>query len=336
MRAALLYGPQDVRVEDVPEPEPGPGEVQLAVAHNGLCGSDLHVLHSGQGDISPQILGHEFAGTVTAVGEGVPASLVGSRAAIRPYYTCGVCSRCTSGWPEICEKISFHGYGGHGGGLSELTVVPLSMVVPLPDGVSLEEGALVEPMSVAYHAVQLAGAQAGQRAVVFGAGPIGLGTFLALKAKGIEDILVVDPADVRRKVVAGLGAETADPGEIDVVAEVQRRTNGSGVELAFDCAGVAATFEGALRSVGGRGTVGVVAIHMQPVSVTLPELIMAERRIVGSLAYEPDDFPAVIELMRKGAYPLTGWVEHIPLEEVMGEGFRALEAGRKVKVLVDL
>lgn len=337
MRAALLYGPNDVRVGEVPDAVAGPGEILIKVAHNGICGSDLHMIHGMLGGLErPLPLGHEFAGVVEKLGDDVTEFSIGDSVCVKPNYSCGHCSRCAAGLTHLCQTVSFIGTGTAQGGLSEHVSVPTGMAFALTDGVSLELGALVEPMAVSYHAVQLSPVEPGEHALVLGAGPIGIGTFLALRAIGVEDVVVAELSPVRRKVIEDLGGDVLDPSEVDVAAEVMRRTGGVGVSVAFECAGAAPAFDTAVASTAARGTVNVVAVHMNPVSLLLMQVMMAERRVLASLAYQASDFDAIIGLMAAGEYPTTGWVEHIPLDAIVEEGIRPLEAGKKMKVLVDL
>jgi (R,R)-butanediol dehydrogenase/meso-butanediol dehydrogenase/diacetyl reductase len=346
MRAAVFYGDHDIRIEDVPEPTTGPGEVKVAVAHNGLCGSDLHEYLSGPlaiptaphpltGARLPVILGHEFAGTIADVGDGVTSVTVGQRVAVEPLYACGRCRQCTTGAYNLCATIAFHGLMAHGGGLSERTVVGERMVHPLPDPVTLEQGALAEPMAVAEHAVRRSGIGPGDPAVVFGAGPIGIGAWFALRAAGAEPIIVVETAPGRRAVTERLGAANVlDPTSVDVVAATRELTGGEGVAVAIDAAGVPATAAGALAVLRPTGRLVTVAVHGAPVQID-PNLLLRENSWTGSLAYTAEDFSVVIGRMATGDYPAAYWVEHRSLDDLTA-GLDAMAEGRALKVLVDL
>ena len=214
MLAARYYDREDIRIEDIPEPVPGPGEVLIRVAFNGICGTDVHEFYSGPawvpktvhprtGVSRPVVLGHEFSGTVEAVGEGARNVAVGDRVCVETVYPCDTCDRCVAGMPNLCTTFAVHGLSGPGGGLSELTVVKDSMVHHLPDTVSLELGALVEPMSVAYHAATLGDPKPEDTAMVFGAGPIGIGLWFALRRKGLDNVYVVEPSPTRRASSSG-------------------------------------------------------------------------------------------------------------------------------------
>ncbi len=349
MRAARIHGPRDVRIDDVAEPEPAAGEVKIHVAHNGICGTDLHeyftgpsavshVPHRLTGAVLPQVLGHEFAGTVTAVGEGTPAVRVGDRVCVEPLLSCGVCSRCSAGAPEMCDVIASIGLSAAAGGLSEYCAVPEHRVHVLPDSLSLEQGALVEPMSVAFNGVLRARVGPGNTAIVFGAGPIGIGAFLGLQVVGLaaSDITVVEPSPTRRAAIEHLGAtNTLDPTTADVVGELLSWTHGRGADAVLECSGAPGAFAVApvLAALGRR--VVVVAIFEEPVPFN-PGVLLRGAEIVGSLGYAPGVFGQVIDAMAAGRYPTDGWVDHIALDDLVEDGLEALRAGRRMKVLVDL
>jgi (R,R)-butanediol dehydrogenase/meso-butanediol dehydrogenase/diacetyl reductase len=345
MRAAVYYGPNKVEVADVPEPTPVPGTVKVKVGFNGICGTDLHEYYAGPIFIPtaphplthqqlPLVMGHEFSGVISDIGDGVTGWAEGDRVAIEPIYKCGHCAPCQAGNYNVCQQIGFHGLMSDGG-MAEYTVVPTNMLHKLPENVSLTLGALVEPMSVAYHAATLGDTKPGDTAMVFGAGPIGIGLWFALRGKGIEDAFVVEPSATRRASIEALGARTLDPAATDVPAFIADHTNGRGADAVFDAAGVTPAVTTALACVGARRPMVSVAIYEKPLTTPLLNLVMNESRIQGSLCYTSADFQAVIALMAQDAYDTTGWVESIALDDVIDEGFEALHAGAKMKVLVD-
>lgn len=321
--------------------------MKLKVGFNGICGTDLHEYYAGPifvptsphpltGQQLPLTIGHEFSGTITAVGDGVTGWAEGDRVAVEPIYKCGDCAPCRAGNYNVCQHIGFfHGLMSDGG-MAEFTVVPTSMLHKLPNSVSLELGALVEPMSVAYHAATLGDVGGGDTAMVFGAGPIGIGLWFALRGKGVDDIFVVEPSATRRAAIESLGATTLDPAAIDVPTFIADHTRGNGADAVFDAAGVTPAVTTALACVGSRKPMVSVAIYeKKPLETPLLNLVMNESRIQGSLCYTGSDFESVIALMADGAYDTTGWVATIPIDDVVDEGFEALHAGKKMKVLVD-
>jgi (R,R)-butanediol dehydrogenase / meso-butanediol dehydrogenase / diacetyl reductase len=347
MRAAVYHGVGDIRIDDVPEPAPGPGEVKIKVAHNGVCGSDLHEYfsastfipvepHPQTGVSLPVVLGHEFSGTVVAVGEGVTSTSVGQAAALRPTYSCGTCPSCARGLPNICRVLAFHGLSATGGGLSDFTVLPAGMVHALPEGVPLELGALVEPMAVGHHAVDRSGLTERDTAVIVGAGPIGIGLWFALRARGFHRVLVSETSPQRRAAIAGLGAtDVIDPRERDLAEAVFALSDGVGAAAVFDAAGVGAAIEHSIPALAPRGKIVVVGIHEQPFGFNPTSLLLQEVEVIGSIVYDDADYAAVIANMAAGLYETTGWVEHAPLSGLL-DAFDELRAGRRMKILIDL
>lgn len=345
MRAVVYNGRHDIEITDRAAPEVRDGQVLVQVAYNGICGTDLHEYYDGPifiptephpltGRSLPVVMGHEFSGTVVEVGRGVRELAEGDRVTIEPIYRCGECAPCRSGRYNTCTRVGFHGLSTDGG-MAELTAVDERMAYKLPDEVSNELGALVEPMSVAYHAAKLGNVDGDGTALVFGAGPIGIGLWFALRGQGVEDVLVVEPAAVRRSAIERLGARTLDPTNVDIPAFVADHTKGLGVAAAYDAAGVRPAVEAALASLGPGKTMVSVAIYERPLETPLIQLVLREARIQGTICYTGDDYRAVIDLMARGHYDTAGWVETVAMDDVLKEGFEALHAGLKMKVLVD-
>lgn len=346
MRAAVYHGNRDIRIEDVAEPTTGPGQVKIRVSRNGICGTDLHEYYDGPIFISPSdphpltgksmpvVMGHEFSGVVTEVGAGVGDVSEGDHVTVEPLYRCGKCRPCRDGRYNVCDVIGFHGLM-EDGGMAEFTVVPRDQVHVLPESVPLELGALVEPMSVAYHAAVLSEVGDQGSALVYGAGPIGIGLWFALRGLGLTEIDVVEPSPVRRAAIEALGARTLDPTAQDVASLVADRTNGAGVDAAFDAAGVAPAISSALDCLGERRPLISVAIYDRPLETPLINLVLRERRIQGTICYTSADYRAVIDLMSNGHYDTTGWVDTIPMTGLLEQGFEELRAGRRMKLLVD-
>lgn len=347
MKAAQFYGKEDLRVEEVPEPSPGPGQVKLHNAYSGICGSDLHFYfypealpfdlnepHPLTGATLPQILGHEFAGTVVEVGEGVTDVKIGDRASVFPLTaSCGRCAACRRGLPFSCRMMGSLGANAPGGGLAEFTVVGAPALHLLPESVDLRMGALVEPMAVGWHAVARSGVEAGGTALVAGAGPIGIGAWFALKARGVEKILVSEPSADRRAIIAALGATVADPVNDDLTAVIADFTGGDGVDVAVDAAGAGAAITSALAGLAAGGRIVVAALHEHPMEFQPTMLSMGETEIVGSVGYEPEEFDAVIAAMASGVYDTTGWVQEIPLTGIV-DAIHALRSGAGAKILI--
>jgi len=346
MRAAVYHGRRDLRLEQVPEPNPGLGEVKLRVLYNGICGSDLHEYYDGPittrdsphpltGVKNPVILGHELCGAVVELGAGVKDLSIGDLVAVEPVQTCGQCLYCTSGRYNHCGLLAFHGYNRSGGGLSEYTVVRRSMAHRLPEGMSAVQGALIEPMAIAWRTAERSAVAPGDTAVIHGAGPIGIGVYFTLRRRGVR-VIMSDPSAARRTVLSRLGVECVlDPTSCNVAEAIKDLTRGEGAAASVDAAGVPAAFQAALAGTAIDGTVVVVAIHTRPLEIAPMDILMSEARITG-VALSCNAFPSVIAAMAAGAYPQAGWVESIAFEGLIEQGFERLHRQEGTKILVDM
>jgi (R,R)-butanediol dehydrogenase/meso-butanediol dehydrogenase/diacetyl reductase len=349
MKAARFYGPGDIRIDEIPEPAVRPGTVKVEVEWCGICGTDLHEYLEGPifapaadaphpitGETVPITLGHEFAGVVHEVGDGVTDIHVGDRVVVEPYIICGRCDACQQGKYNVCQTLGFVGLSGYGGGFSQYVVAERRWIHPLGD-LGTDVGALIEPLAVAYHAVRLSGAKPNHAALVFGAGPIGLVTTAALRATGVEQIIVVEPAEVRKAKAPLAGAGyIIDPTNTDVIAEVMELTKGRGADVSFECAGIDQVLKSAILSTRVGGTCVNVAIWGHEASVAMNDLVFREVNVLGSLAYA-NDHPATIEMVASGrANPLQFITGRIELDDIVKDGFDELINNKEenVKILV--
>lgn len=347
MKAARWHGAKDIRVEDLPEPDPQDGEVKVKVAWAGICGSDLHEYLAGpifvpteaehplSRDKAPVIMGHEYSGEVVALGAGVEGLAIGDRVAIEPIYACGDCAPCRDGKYNLCDQLGFMGLSGGVAGFASYSIVPARMAHKMPAGLSMEQGALVEPAAVALHAVRQSRLQAGDKAAVFGAGPIGLLVVEALRIAGASEIYVVEPSETRREKALELGAKAVfDPTATDAVAEIQTQTGG-GVHVAFEVTGVPAVLPQAINATRYAGQTLVVSIWETEASFHPNTVVIRERDIKGTIAYR-NVYPAVMALMEQGWFAAERLVtKRIALEDIVAEGFETLVAEKsQVKILV--
>ena len=347
MKAARWHGVKDIRVEDIPEPSPATGEVKVKVAWTGICGSDLHEYlagpifvpvdeeHALSHDKAPITMGHEYCGTVTELGEGVSDLSVGDRVAIEPIFACGDCAACLEGKYNLCNSLGFVGLSGGHGGFAAYSVVPARMVHKMPDDLSMEQGALVEPAAVALHAVRLSKIKAGDKAAVFGAGPIGLLVVESLRVAGASEIHVVEPSEVRRQKALELGATSViDPTSSDAVETI--RTATGGVHVAFEVTGVPAVLPQCIGSTRHEGQTLIVSIWEGDASFQPNTAVLKERQLQGTIAYR-NVYPAVMALMTQGYFSSEKLVtKRIALDDISAEGFEALVAEKShVKILVE-
>lgn len=347
MKAARWYKAKDIRTDEIEEPEVTPGRVKIQVAWTGICGSDLHEYLAGpifvpvnaphpvSNDIAPVVMGHEFSGTVVELGEGVTSLQIGDEVVVEPILACGTCPACLKGKYNICKDLGFHGLSGGGGGFSEFTVVDERWVHKMPEGLSLEQGALVEPAAVALHAVRMSKLKAGDKAVVFGVGPIGLLVIEALKVAGASEIYAVELSKERSAKALELGAKAViNPAEEDVVARIQELTKG-GADVAFEVTGVPVVLKQAIDSTTFEGETIIVSIWESEASFQPNNVVLSERSLKGIIAYR-DIFPAVMNLMTQGYFRAEDLVtKRITLDEVVTEGFETLvNEKNQIKILV--
>lgn len=346
MQALRWHGVKDLRVETIEEPSALQGKVKIKVEWCGICGSDLHEYAAGPifipegaphpltGEKAPVVMGHEFSGQVVEVGEGVTRFKAGDRVVVEPVFACGHCAACKQGKYNLCEKMGFLGLAGGGGGFSEYVAADEHMVHHIPDSVSYEQGALVEPSAVALYAVRSSHFKVGDRAVVFGAGPIGLLVIEALKASGAAEIYAVELSPERRSKAQELGAIALNPADVDVVQEIHRLTEG-GADVAYEVTGVPAVLNQAIQSTKISGQIMIVSIFEREAPIHPNQIVMQERNIAGIIGYR-DVFPAVISLMQQGYFTADKLVtKRIALSEIVEQGFEALlKEKSQVKILV--
>ncbi|KAI0532856.1 GroES-like protein [Xylaria digitata] len=352
MKAARYYGKEDIRIEQVSEPTVGPGQIKIAPAFVGICGTDLHEYlggphfcptsqHPVTGEAIPITLGHEFSGVIKEIGPGVTGFEIGQACAVQPTLFCGHCAACEGDAENVCHNGGFVGLSGSGGGLSEAVCVNATHVFPLPEGLELETGALVEPLSVAWHAVSAA-PEIGPDSIVLiiGGGPIGLALILCLKAKGVKTIIVSEIAASRQNFARQFGAtQVVNPVNDDVTKVVQTLTNGSGADVTFDCAGVPASIKSACTAVKAKGTVVNVAIWEKEIPFNPNWVTAKESTYKSVLGYRKSDFEAVIENLRTSAIKPSGMITaKIKFENVVKDGIKRLisDKDNHVKILVDI
>ena len=331
MKVLRLHGRDDVRLHEEPEPTAGEGELLVRVNAVGLCGSDRHwLVEGGIGDAMlerPLVLGHEFAGTVAS------GPRTGERVALDPAVPCGACAVCLAGLPHLCPNLSFAGHGSTDGALRSLLAWPERLAHALPDGLSDVEAALLEPLGVALHALDLGHVRSGTSAGVFGCGPIGLLVIQALRAAGVETVVATDPLAHRAAAAAALGAAHAvHPGDLAGIP----LPGGLGVDVAFETAGEDGAVADAIEAVRPGGRVVLVGI---PDGDRTSFVASAARRkgltLLLCRRMEPADLPRAIRLAESGRvdlaslvgvrYPLSAWQE----------AFAALVDRRGLKVVVE-
>jgi (R,R)-butanediol dehydrogenase / meso-butanediol dehydrogenase / diacetyl reductase len=345
MKALVFHGTKDVRLEDIKEPAVPAGKVKVKVAWIGICGTDIHIYQHGiavpmephpvTGRMAPLTIGHEFAGVVSEVGKGVKGIHAGDRVTVEPTITCGHCELCRTGKYNLCLNTAFLG-ASDDGGYAEYVIVEPYMVHKLPDNVSLEEGALVEPTAVAMQAVINSSLKMGDTIAVYGVGPIGLLTILCAKAAGAAKIIAIDVSKVRLEKACEVGAtHIINATDEDPVAKIN--ADFGSVDVVYEVAGAQATLTSAIKSVKKGGEVMVISIFAAPVEIDMADLLTREVRISTSCIYR-HVFPKVIGMVSSRQLDVMKVVTgKIKLDDIITDGFERLMADKgQAKILVEI
>ncbi|MEZ5403148.1 MAG: alcohol dehydrogenase catalytic domain-containing protein [Bryobacteraceae bacterium] len=336
MRAAYYEGKGAVRPGSCEPVKPGAGEVQLRVSHCGICGTDLHIFHGNMDHRVhvPQVIGHETAGVIEAVGDGVELWSPGDRVTVMPLDPCHQCPACQAGHSHICQKLKFIGIDTPGG-MQALWTVPAHTLHRVPAGLDLKQAALIEPIAVACHDVRMGELKPGENAVVLGGGPIGALVAMVAKLAG-ANVLVSEVNPFRIQLLTELGLEVVNPLEVDLVKLVTERTGDAGADIVFEVSGaapVAAMMTDLLRT---RGRVVLVAVYAKPVPVNLHRFFWRELRMIGARVYEHEDFDKAIELLAAGSMRFDRLITDVYPIDGLKQGFEQMERGGGVmKILID-
>lgn len=346
MRAARWHRAGDIRVEDIPVPVPGDGELLVRVERTGICGTDLDeyldgpVLipvdrpHPRSGVRAPIVLGHELVGTVVATTtDDGPA--VGTLVVPDGVVGCGTCWWCLRHEECLCPTVYAHGLQSDGG-LAEYLVAEAATCVTVPATVPVEVAAFAEPVSVAVRALAKAGDLTGRVVVIVGAGVIGLLVAQIALHSGATAVLAVDPVEDRRRLASRFGAHGCPPG--DGTATVAELTDGRGADVVVECSGARGTLADAVALSRPGGTVVLVGFHGGEESVPLLDVVLGERRLLGTASHLWDvDVAAAVALLRRGVVDTAPLLTAtVPLERVVPDGFERLRADRSaLKILVD-
>jgi L-iditol 2-dehydrogenase len=338
LKAVVKARPEPgVEVRDMDVPEVGPGEVLVRVRAAAICGSDLGIYDftpAYSGMTLPVVMGHEFSGVVEAVGNDVEGYAAGDRVLSRSVVSCGECRFCVAGMDNLCESSSLFGIH-QDGGFAEYISVPKRLLYPIPEGMSFEEAALVEPLSNAVHFVNdLTPVEPGDLAVILGIGPIGLFSAQLLGLAGAEVLMTGISVDTERfEIAKRLGLEAVNVDEVDPVELVMERTSGRGADVAFVAVGAPSAVHQAVRLVRKRGHVTVVGIFPGDVAVPMTTVVRREITLAGAYDARAENFEESIELIESGRIKAGELVTHrFPLEEA-GRAFDVAKSKAGCKVL---
>ncbi len=316
MKAIYYPAWDELELRDVPEPSPKPGEVVLRVAAVGICGSELHgfLTHAAR-RTPPTILGHEFCGQVADIGSGVTGYRRGDWVGVSSVIACGQCEDCLDGNVHLCRTGEVFGMK-RPGGFAEFCAAPVSSLLPLPGTVSPVQGSLLEPLGNAVHALSLTSQRFPETVVILGAGTIGLFVLQVAKSSGALRLIASDVSDARLDVASQLGAETVlNPRKQDVVAPVQQMTRGRGADVVVDAVGAAETRLAAVKMARRGGEVVWLGLHDDPTQLSGFDVVLGERKVLGSFAVTHHNLRTAIGLFAHGKIMLDPWVRTFPLAD---------------------
>ncbi len=340
MKAAALKGSRSMAMIELPDDDPGPGQVKLRVAYCGICGSDMHEYEADNppralGFLNP-VMGHEFSGTVVAVGDGVERIATGTLAVGNPGAGCGSCAFCAQGRENLCRVP---GGGGMGyaipGAYAEFVTMPQRCVVPLPAGADLRAAALTEPFAVARHALIAGRYRPGETLAVIGAGPIGLLTVIAARQMGGSKIIVSEPLPGRRAAAERAGAsDVIEPAQlIDVSRKV---SGGEGAEISVDCSGLPAGIASCVDATVRGGRIVIAGVGEQPFPMDILRSIINEYSYLAVLGYSRQEFIDSAMMIANRGVDVSPVISDVVPVEGTPDAFARLSAGRDelCKVLV--
>lgn len=316
-KAAYMHGTDKMIIKEIDVPEIEKNQVLVQLEYVGICGSDVHYYHSGrcgsyEVDLSEDfMLGHECAGTVVEIGEDVTSLQVGDRVALEPGITCGTCEFCKAGKYNLCPDVVFLATPPVQGCYEEYIAFPENMCFKLPENVSTKEGALIEPLSVGFHAANQGNVQVGDTVVILGGGCIGLVTLLSCKAHGAGQIILADIVDARLEKAKELGAtHVINSRELDVKKEIARLTGGRGVDIVFETAGSPVTIAQTPFLVCKGGTIVMVGISAQEeINYNFAQIMDKEATIKSVFRYR-NIYPKAIAAVASGAIDVNNIVTH--------------------------
>ena len=343
MRALVLTAPSCFEIQDWPVPEVGPEDVLLKVAACGICGSDVHGMDGSSGRrLTPLIMGHEAAGVIARKGGGVSGWAEGDRVTFDSLISCGKCWFCRRGQTNLCENRRVFGvacseFCCHGA-FAEYVAVPQNILYRVPDAVSFQHAAMVEPVAIAMHAVNRSRVRLDDTAVVVGAGVIGLLAVQVLRAAGCGRILAVDLDQNKLDLACKLGAdEGLRSDQVDVAAEVMRRTGNRGADVAVEAVGIAPTVRTAMDCLRAGGQLTLVGLLAPKVDFAIQTAVVRELTVSGSYCSQ-GEYPACLDLMGRGVINVNPLISAVAPLADGAAWFHRLHAGNEglMKVILEL
>ncbi|MCB9451084.1 MAG: alcohol dehydrogenase catalytic domain-containing protein [Anaerolineaceae bacterium] len=339
MKQAVMTAPGKIEFTNVERPTPKADEVILQTKRIGVCGSDIHVYHGLHPYTGyPVVQGHEVGGVVAAVGANVTHVKVGDKITFMPQVTCGECYPCKHGMYHICESLKVMGFQT-GGAAQEFFALPADTVLKLPDTMSLDQAAMIEPIAVTVHALSRGGGAEGKRVIVLGAGAIGNLTAQVAKASGAQAVMITDLSDYKLAKARECGIEHAvNPNRENLGEAIARAFGPDKADLILECVGVEATMTDAIQYARKGSTIVVVGVFGKKAQVDLGLVQDRELTLTGTLMYQRADYERAIELVASGKMHLDAMITHrFPFDQYL-DAYHAIEAahGEYLKVMIEL
>ncbi len=339
MLQAVMTQPGKIEVHDVPRPAVKPGEVLIEIKRIGVCGSDIHVYHGLHPYTGyPVVQGHEVAGTVAEIGEGVEGFATGDPVVFMPQVTCGECYPCRHGMYHICDNLKVMGFQTNGAA-QEFFPVPAEMVLKLPENITLDQAAMIEPVSVAVHALSRAGDVKGLKVVVLGAGTIGNLVAQVARASGAESVMITDVSSYKLEKAKECGIDLAiDSNQTELGQAVAENFGPDKADLILECVGVQDTITQAVMNARKGSTIVVVGVFGKKPLVDLGLVQDRELSLVGTLMYQKRDYERAIELVSQSKLNLEPMVTHRFNFRDYLHAYETIEElkGHSMKVMIDL
>ena len=338
MKQAIMTAPGEIEIREIDPPRPGSGEVLLRIQRIGVCGSDVHVFHGKHPYTGyPVVQGHEFSATVEEIGAGVTGLKPGSKVTSMPQVVCGECAPCQRGDYHICDRLKVQGFQSPGCA-QELWVTAADKIISLPDDFSFEQGALVEPVSVAVHATSRAGKLQGKRVAVLGAGPIGNLVAQVARAEGAQ-VLITDVSEHRLEIARRCDLKhTSNPSRESLQQAATHVFGPAGFEVALECVGAEATMSAAIETIAKGGTIIVVGVFGEKPRLDMGLVQDRELNLHGTLMYKREDYERAVELIESGQIitePLMS--RHFRMEDYLAAyKFIDAERDKSMKVFIDI
>jgi L-iditol 2-dehydrogenase len=339
MLQQVMTAPREIAFREVETPKPGAGQVLIRIRRIGVCGSDIHVYHGRHPFTSyPVTQGHEVSGEIAVLGEGVAGLSAGQKVTIEPQVVCGRCYPCTHGKYNLCEELKVMGFQTTGTA-SEYFVADAAKVTPLPDAMGFDEGAMIEPLAVAVHAVKQAGDVAGARIVVLGAGPIGNLVAQTAKGMGAAKVMITDVSDFRLNKAAACGVDVCiNTRDADLGRAIAEHFGPDKADVIYDCAGTNITMGQAIQHARKGSTIILVAVFADMATVDLAVANDHELCINSTMMYRHEDYVDAIKLAGSGQVKLTELISaHFAFRDYQ-RAYEHIDGNREMtmKVIIDV